>query len=156
VAPRVYAYTAELPAGGGGAGAFLGHTDPGGPGTLAGGVNPNGVRLAIDNSNGAGEVSGCGAGAPGPVVRGIEWEIPLAAIGNPAGPIRVCAFVSGAITNAGLDNQVLGPVPPGTCGLGAPASVHFEAIDGAQWFMVGDGPVPVHAASWGRVKVLYR
>jgi hypothetical protein len=154
--PRVFAYAAELPTGGGGSGSFLGRTDPGAPGTLAGGVNPDGVRVAVDNSNGAGEVSGCGAGTPGSVERGIEWEIPLSAIGNPAGPIRVCAFVGGAITNAYLGNQVLGPLPTGTCGLGAPASVHFESLAGAQWFSVGDVPVPAPPGSWGRVKALYR
>jgi len=156
VSPRVFAYEAELPTGGGGVGAFLGRTDPGAPGTFAGGFNPGGVRVALDNSNGAGEVSGCGAGAPGSVERGVEWEIPLSAIGSPAGPIRVCAFVGGAITNAYLGNQVLGPLPPGTCGLGAPASVRFESIAGAQWFSVNSFPVPAVQGSWGRVKALYR
>jgi hypothetical protein len=152
-APRVYAYEVDLSTAGGG---LLGRTDPGAPGTLAGGVNPDGVRLAVDNSNGAGVTTGCGAAAPGEVTRGIEWEIPLAAIGNPSGPIRVCAFVGGAFFNAYLSNQVLGPAPPGTCGLGNPATTHFETLAGAQWFTVGDGPVAAHPATWGLVKSLYR
>jgi len=152
VAPRVYAYEVELSVGGG----LLGRTDPGGPGTLVGGVNPGMVRLAVDNSNGAGVTTGCGAAAPGDVTRGIEWEIPLAAIGNPAGPIRVCAFIGGAFYNAYLGNQVLGPVLPGICGLGNPAATHFETIAGAQWFTVGDGPVAAPVTSWGRLKSIYR
>jgi hypothetical protein len=151
-APRVFAYEVELGVGGG----LLGRTDPGGPGTLTGGVNPGLVRLALDNSNSAGVTSGCGAAVPGAVTRGIEWEIPLAAIGNPAGPIRVCAFIGGAFYSPYLGNQVLGPAPPGTCGLGNPATTHFEAIPGAQWFTVGDVPVGALPASWGRVKALYR
>ena len=155
-APRVYGYAAELLAAGGGSGQFLGRSAAGGPGLLTGGTNPDGVLVTIDNSNSAGVTSGCQAATPGDVRKGVEWSIPLAALGNPSGAVKICAFIAGVYGNGWLWNQVLGPLPPGTCGLGAPAAVNFGAIPGAQYFVIEITPVAAHEVSWGRLKAWYR
>jgi hypothetical protein len=139
VAGPVSAYFAELLDGGGGMGYFLGHGTAGGPGDLSGGTNPDGVMVTIDDRNCGGVTSGCQAASGAGVTSGIEWAIPLAAIGSPSVAIRVCAIAGGLMGiggNSDLSNQVLGPVPPGTCALGNPATVNFEAIPGAQWFTI--------------------
>src|SRR5207344_1370094 len=62
------------------------------------GDNPDGVLITLNNSNTAGVDGGfsycfdCGAD----VMTGVEIGIPLAALGNPSGNIKVCAFVNGA------------------------------------------------------------
>ena len=146
---------AELPTGGGGAGATLGTGTFGGPGTLAGGSNPCGVEVTVDDRNAAGVSHGCGASSGAGVTTGIEWSIPLAAIGNPAGCIRICAFVS-SLDHSQLFNQVLGPLPPGTCDLGAAAGVDFGAIAGEQFFTVCPEVVPARHTTWGALKGAYR
>ena len=133
--PMVMAYEGELPTAGGGAGEFLGSTACGGPGTLSGGTNPFGIQATVDESNVAGVTHGCGASSGAGVITGIEWAIPLVAIGNPTGCIKVCAYV-GYGDHSGLLNQVLGPLPPGTCNLGAASSANFASIDGDQFFSV--------------------
>jgi hypothetical protein len=155
--PPVYAYYAELPAGGGGGGYFLGAAAAGGPGTLTGGVDPYGFLVTIDNGNNAGVTPGCGAASGEGVITGIEWAIPLAAIGSPTDCFRVCAFanVSDPV-ETGLTNQVLGPVPPGACWLGSPSGVNFADIPGAQYFTVCPCIVATRAVSWGAVKAVYR
>jgi hypothetical protein len=153
----VHAYAADLLDAGGGAGGFLGSGSAGGPGDLTGGANPGAIKVTVDNSNSLGVGSGCGSAMGAETAtRGIEWEIPLAALGNPPGPIRICAFQGGVYNSAGLDDQVLGPIPPGTCFLGMPAGVDFSAIAGDQFFTIGNGATPARAASWGRLKAAYR
>jgi len=152
--PNLSAYYATLPTGGGGAGAYLGSAQPGPPGILSGGTNPDSVEVTFDDSNPFGLGSGCGVAATPPVTKGIEWSIPLAAIGNPTGCIRVCAFVSRA-DHAMISNQVMGPLPPGTCALLPTPSVDFSSIPGNQYFEICP-PVPVHSETWGRLKTLYR
>ncbi len=155
--PPLYAYGAELLAAGGGNGLFLGRAAAGGPGTLSGGTNPDGIEVSIDNRNFAGVTAGCGAASGAGVTTGIEWAIPLAAIGNPTGCFRVCALVNTAdpVSNW-LMNQVMGPLPPGSCGIGAPASVSFASIPGDQFVTVCTGVTPARSPSWGAVKTLYR
>ena len=155
---RLHAFYAELPAGGGGAGYFLGSSPNGGPGTLGGtgSNNPHGILATIDTSPTAGVSAGCGAASGAGVTVGIEWAIPLAALGNPVGPIRVCALLlNPQIPPGKVSNQMLGPVPPGTCELGAAADVDFASIPGAQYFVI-DSPTPVTRTSWGSLKALYR
>ncbi len=69
------------------------------------------------------------------VTTGIEFAIPLSAIGNPAGNIRIVAMV-----NAGghdfVSNQVIGGLPAGTGNLGEPANVNFANRAGDQFFTV--------------------
>ena len=147
------AFLAELPAGGGGTGVWLGSTPGGPPGTLKGGTNPFGIQVTIDETNRAGVTAGCGTAAGTGTMTGIEWSIPLAAIGNPTGPIHVCAFVDGR--GVEVSNQVLGPLPPSTCSLGSPSGVDFGSIPGQQYFVI-DSSTPVQPSTWGRVKTLYR
>jgi hypothetical protein len=151
----LYAWKAELLAGGGGGGALLGTASAGGPGTLSGGANPDGILVTIDNRNTAGVTAGCGASSGAGVTTGVEWAIPLAAIGNPSGCVKVCAVVASGAAYT-FFNQVLGPLPVGSCGLGAPSSVDFNAYAGDQLFTVCGGEVPARTSSWGRLKTLYR
>ena len=153
--PRLYAYYAELPSGGGGSSSFLGTTLCGGPGTLSGGSNPFGFEVTLVDSNSAGVSQGCGPASGAGVVTGVEWAIPLTAIGNPTGCIKVCAFLSTA-DHQMIFNQVLGPLPPGTCDLGASSTVNFATIAGDQFFSTCDGVVRAQPTSWGRLKATYR
>ena len=150
--PTFRAYAATLPEGGGGTGALLGESDGGPPGTLSGGTNPYGVLAACNPANAAGVTQGCDGASGAGVLTGMEWSIPLEAIGSPSGPIRVCAFIA---FEYGVSNQVLGPVPPGTCALGSPGSVDFSVIPGEQFFTL-DAVTPVRTASWSRLKLRYR
>ena len=157
VANPVQAYGAELLDGGGGSGGLLGSAPAAGPGDLSGGTNPFGIRLSVDDGNKAGVSAGCGSTTGAETgVRGFEWDVPLAALGNPAGALKICAFVGGVYNGPGLGDQVLGPVPPGTCFLGVPAGVDFGALAGDQFFVVGSDPTAVRAASWGSLKAAYR
>lgn len=153
--PNLGAYFASLPTGGGGTGAFLGTTQPGPPGVLSGGINPYGIEVTLDDSNPFGIGNGCGPAATPAVQKGIEWAIPLAAIGNPTGCIRVAAFVSATSDHSMISNQAMGPVPPGTCSLMPAASVDFSAIPGDQFITIC-APTPTHPTTWGRLKTLYR
>jgi hypothetical protein len=95
--------------------------------------------LAIDNAN-TGGVSDTrvDAGAPEGVVRGIEFSLPLAALGSPVGSIKVAAFLSGT-KHTIVSNQVLGGLPGGTANLGAPGAVNFTSYAGTQYF---SAPIP--------------
>lgn len=156
----LYGYYAELPTGGGGSGYWLGISPNGGPGTFVSyptTSNPFGIMASLDPSNTGGVGGGCDAGSGAGATTGIEWAVPLAALGNPVGPIRICALI---VTNNGVDsslvsNQVLGPVPPGTCALGPAAGVDFANVPGAQYFTI-DAVTPVVRTTWGRIKTIYR
>ena len=114
-----------------------------GAGTLTGGTNPHGVMATLDNRNVAGVGAGCGSASGAGVTTGIEFRIPLGAIGNAAGCMRITAFVR---SGASVSNQVMAPLPAGTCPLGMAGSVDFGAIAGSQFFTlcqttdVGTGP----------------
>jgi hypothetical protein len=147
---------AALPAGGGGQAYYLGYYSGAGPGgTLTGGTNPSGIMAAIDNGNAAGVTQGCGAASGAGVSAGFEMAIPLAAIGNPTDCIRVCV-VAAATGGAPFGDQVLGPLPAGTCALGDPGAVNFASIPGDQYFTVCAGLTPAHASTWGALKTNYR
>lgn len=152
--PYLTAYFATLPTGGGGSGAYLGQTLPGPPGVLSGGTNPNGIQMTLDDSNKLGLGNGCGVPTPSAVQTGIEWAIPLAAIGNPTGCIRVSAFVASQ-DHSMISNQVMGPIPPGTCSLTPAAATNFSAIPGDQFFTICP-TTPARGTSWGKLKTLYR
>lgn len=111
----------------------LGSGPAGGPGTLTGGTNPHGILATIDNRNVAGVSYGCDASSGAGVTTGIEWAIPLAAIGSPAECIRITAFVR---SGASVSNQVLAPLPAGTCPLGTASTVNFAGLAGDQFFGV--------------------
>lgn len=150
-----WAYYAELPAGGGGAGYWLGSASLNGPGTLSGGTNPFGIRASLDQSNQAGVNGGCDGAFGGGITTGVEWAIPLAALGNPSGPIQICAMLVKPGLAGEVSNQLLGPVPPGTCALGPAATVNLSSVGMRQVFLI-DLPVPVAPSTWGRLKRLYR
>jgi hypothetical protein len=152
--PTLRAYEAELPSGGGGPGTFLGQTAPGATGTLSGGTNPYAIAATLNDANAAGVSQGCGASSGAGVPTGIEWAIPMAAIGNPIGCIRVSAFVR-EWNQATLLNQVLGPLPPGTCNLGPASGVDFGAIAGNQYYSVCTGATPARTTTWGSLKSRY-
>ncbi len=135
---------------------FLGSgNNPGAPGTLSGGTNPFGIQATIDNSNTGGVPAGCLAGTGGGVGTGVELAIPLAAIGNPGDCLTVSAIAFNPATST-TNNQVLGPVPPGTCSLGAPSAVNLASIPGDQFFSFCPGATPVRRSTWGWVKAVYR
>lgn len=126
----------------------LGYATAGGDGTLSGGTNPHDVKVTIDNHNIAGVTFGCGASSGAGVATGIEWAIPLAAIGNPAGCFKISAFIRDmtiingmGVATTNLSNQVLGPVVG--CPLGNAANVNFNLIDGNQYFVVCPATVGV-------------
>ena len=131
---------ATLPTAGKGTAVFVGSTTATGPqstGTLAGGeANAPRVLTAIDNSNAAGVTNTSVSGA-GAVKTGVEFAVPLSAIGSPTGPIKVCVFVNGSVGTF-LSNQVLGGtgnVKP-HANLGDPHAVNFAAIPSSQFFVV--------------------
>ena len=153
--PHLQAYFGALPTAGGGAGAYLGTTLAGPPGVLSGGTNPNGIQVTMDDRNTLSIGAGCGAGVAPAVATGIEWAIPLAAVGNPTGCIRVCAMLS-CDAHSCISNQVLGPVPPGQCGFVPASATDFSGIPGDQFFTVCPAATPVRHGSWGTLKMLYR
>lgn len=119
-------------------------------GALAGGNNPYGVRMTVNNSNvaGVGDVTcpngshGCHTGAA-EVRTGIELGIPLSALGLSSGPIKIFAIVN-APSHDFLSNQMLraplscNPVPsspPSLANLGNPRSVDLNNYEcGNKWF----------------------
>jgi len=67
-----------------------------GNGTLSGGDNAAGVQAALDNSNLQGVTSDRdNIGNPATATTGLEVAIPLSALGNPQGTIRILAVLTG-------------------------------------------------------------
>ncbi len=97
-------------------------------GTLTGGTNPFKVRAALNDSHAGGKAS--------PKVKtGIEFGIPLSAIGTPRGPIRLIALIAGK-KNIAVSNQALGGAGAGLNGYPKPSAVNFSRIAGNQYFTV--------------------
>lgn len=145
---RMFANYAELLTGGGGTGGYLGETIAGGDGTLSGGSNPHGIKVAIVNSNVGGVGVGCSGSTAGDVQTGIEFAIPLSALGGPFHCARVTAFVNGGAHDF-VSNQVLASLPPGTCNLGEPRAVDLATVAGDQYFTACT-PLVAVAADPGR------
>jgi hypothetical protein len=84
----------------------------------------------------------------------VEWSIPLAAIGSPAGCFKIlvyaCSFY-GAMTNQSLPPMTGAPCTPGPAG-----NFDFSAHGGASSVTVCPGSVPVRAGTWGSLKAAYR
>jgi hypothetical protein len=148
-------YMAELATGGGGVASYLGRGPGGAPGTLSGGTNPFNIAATINDSNIGGVSQGCGASSGAGVPTGMEWAIPMAAIGHPSDCIKVSAFFLDFNSNNVL-NQVLGPLPPGTCGIGPANIVQFGTIPGNQYFAFCPNATPTRGESWGALKSHYR
>jgi hypothetical protein len=150
----LHASWATLPSDAGGTGYVLGGTGAGGPGILGGGTNPDGIRVTIDDRNVAGVTVGCDAASGAGVISGVEWAIPLAALGNPQGCIRLCAIATRSGGRA-VTNQVLGPLPAGSCGFTTGTVPDFSVLAGDQFFDVC-ASTPARATSWGALKTIYR
>lgn len=136
---------------GGGLGNFEAATDIFG-GTFTG-VNaaalPIGIGVGYDNSNVAGVIGGTDAAdqsAALAVTTGLEFAIPLAAIGNPANPagIKISAMVNGS-NHDYLSNQILGGLAPPQGNLGGDGAgngtgnlsgIDFKNFAGNQHFAV--------------------
>ncbi len=113
---------------------------------LTAGTNPGAV--AINNSN-TGGVDGSTVNTPASVTKGIEIRIPLSAIGNPTGDIRVTAHINNGDRNY-LANQVLGGLPFGTGNLGGDgagnftgsvAGVNYASFAGNQYVTIPYNPM---------------
>ena len=122
---EVYVNTAET-MGPGGQGAFLG----GGVGTSH--MLSNGGHVALNNSNTAGVTDMTVTGAD-MVATGVELSIPLSAIGNPAGEVKITAFINSSNRDA-VSNQVLCGLGGDSTNLGEPRQVDFSSIAGDQFF----------------------
>ncbi len=138
---------AEQTLGNNNAGTVLGSgTVDSGVGTLStaasGSNNPFGIQAAFNDTNTAGvggSNSGMASGAG--VTSGLEFGIPLAALGNPQGALKLVGLVNG-VGQSFLSNQVLGSIGSGdTNNLAGPASVNFSTIAGNQFFTVDAAPV---------------
>jgi hypothetical protein len=150
----MYGNYGVLLTGGGGSGDYLGSTGAVSTGVLTGGTD-HGIQMTINNSNTSGVGGGCAAASGAGVTYGVELAIPLAAIGNPSTCLAVCAFINGGGHDY-LSNQVLGPLPSGTCNLGEPRAVDFNQFVGNQYFNVGGCVTPTHNTTWGALKAIYR
>ncbi|MGE0479298.1 MAG: alpha-amylase family glycosyl hydrolase [Phycisphaerae bacterium] len=101
-----------------------------GNGFLTGGTNPNGLQVALDNTNAAGVTASSAANAAS-ATRGFEFFIPasdLALSLPPRGIVRVAAFITGA--DGGTSNQWLPGV--GAAGALGPAP-DLRNVPGAQF-----------------------
>ncbi|MEO7866698.1 MAG: hypothetical protein ABIU54_03570 [Candidatus Eisenbacteria bacterium] len=148
------AWTAELLTAGGGPGSYLGWTGAGASPGLTEGSNPFGVRVSIDNSNGAGVPSGCAPASGAGVITGIEWAIPLAALGNPTECVTLVAFM-GSKGNLMIGNQMLPPLPIGSCSWIAPDALNLAAIAGVQAVTICGTGTPTRRSTWGAIKTRY-
>ncbi len=107
---------------------------------------PNGRTgtLALDNAN-TGGVSDTqvGNGWPAAVVRGLEFVLPLAALGSPTGSLKVAAILNNGAHDY-LSNQILAGLPNGTANLATAPAVNFAsaANTGNQFFTVNIPAVP--------------
>jgi alpha-amylase len=114
----VYVDLYELDTFGGGIKRYVGNGTVGdGDGFLAGGSNPNGMLVALDNSNTAG-VTDFDASQAGTATTGFEMSIPFADVGidAPTGTVRLFAML---LWNDGyVGNQFLPPLGGGLGNLG--------------------------------------
>ena len=124
-------------------------------------VGASGIGVGFDNSNLAGILGGTAAAnstAALDVLTGIEFWVPLSAIGNPGvgDTILISAHVNSS-NHDFLSNQSLGGFAAGQANLGGDGSGNFNndvsLIDlnnftGDQFFSVTVGAVPVPGAVW--------
>lgn len=114
----------------------------------------NGIGVAFNNSNSGGVIGGTGAAdqmAAAAVTTGIELAIPLSAIGNPVGEIKVSAMINGS-NHDFLSNQFLGGMAAGQGNVGGDGNGTFTGtvgqldlndFAGQQWFRVVPSPAGV-------------
>jgi uncharacterized protein (TIGR03382 family) len=127
-------FDADFATVGGGAGAFVQGSDVF-AGSLSGSnaaALSNGIGIAFDRSNTGGVLGGTGAAdqaAAEAVMTGIELAIPLAAIGNPLGEIKISAMINGS-NHDYLSNQFLGGLAAGQGNLGGDGMGGFNGTVG--------------------------
>jgi len=93
---------------------------------------PNGIGVAFDRSNIGGVVGGDQAAnqvAAAAVTTGIELAIPLAALGNPMGAIKISAMINGS-NHDYLSNQFLGGLTAPQVNLGGDGAGGFNGTVG--------------------------
>jgi hypothetical protein len=125
-----------------------------GPASISSNIGAAGLvamDVAMNNTNVAGITGGSGPAnqaAALAVTTGLEFSIPLAAIGNPIGEIRISAMINGA-NHDYLSNQILsGLMPPqGNLGgdgqggfTGTLGGINFNNFAGQQFFTVVPAP----------------
>ena len=139
----IYVDRYDLLTGGGVAKTYLGQGFVGsGNGVLSGGVNPDDIRVALDNTNTTG-VSAVGVVDAALAVTGSEWYLSLAGLGHAGGPVKMAAFI--LQTSGDVSNQWLPPLGGivGTLGV-APdlttfSGLQYSTIGGTSG--VGDGRI---------------
>jgi alpha-amylase len=137
----VYANLYTLATTGGGTNRFVGSgTVNSGNGTLSGGTNPNGMLVALNNSNTAG-VTGSSAAGAATATCGLEMFLPLADLGlaTPAGTLRMSALLSYGDGNVG--NQFLPGLGGGYGNLGY-VPLDLNMIPGAQYVQIALASLP--------------
>ena len=115
-----------------------------GNGFLSGGTNPNGLEVALDNSNTAG-VTGVSAAAAATATTGFEIYLPFADIGlssGAEGPIGLAAFLMKS--DGTVSNQWLPGIGGGTTNLGI--APNMTTIAGTQYAVVTKTPPPIACA----------
>ncbi len=133
---RFFINYGELWTNGGGPGYYVGSGTIADAGVLGGANNPFNIMVAMNNSNTGGVPGGTGVSNGSGVVTGVEYKIPLAAIGA-TGDVKICAFINGGGHDY-LSNQVLAGVGGGF-NYGEPAFVDFNFANGDQFFTVSQG-----------------
>lgn len=90
------------------------------------------IPTGFGDNAGGGTCNQSDIGTPGTVTTGMEFSIPLSAIGNPSGPIRITAIMGNQGHNF-LSNQVLKGLPALSDSLGEPRTTDLSAIAGDQY-----------------------
>lgn len=137
---NIYVDQVLLPSVGSGTKVYRGQGTVGdGDGNLSGGVNPNGLQVAIDNRNAAGVTELTASGAE-TATSGFELRIPYADIGMTFTPGAVFKLAAAIVKNYGeVGNQWLPGVGGGRPNLGM--SPDMTAVPGVQ-FAAWTVPLP--------------
>lgn len=99
-------------------------------------AGPYAGRLGMDQSNTGGvDATAAYGAAPAGVVTGVEFVLPLAALGSPTGSLKLASFIGNGMQNF-LSNQSLDALPSGTANLGIPGPVNFNTYAGNQYVTV--------------------
>ncbi len=110
-----------------------------GLGFLSDGTDPFGFLATVDNSNIAGVTDTTSdPNAAAAVDTGWEIGIPMAAIGNPTGDIRLVAFINGTGHDY-VSSQIVGGHPFGANNAGEPRVLDLNTIQGDQYVTIRQG-----------------